>query len=68
MRERTLRYLRCGFRNFEEGDKSRIGAAIQVCYELNDDNMEREFGGLVEAMENSAWTKASYSPITRRTC
>lgn len=32
-------------------EKNRIIAAIQVCYELNEDNKERELNGLVEALE-----------------
>ncbi len=32
-------------------EKNKIGQAIQVCYELNDDNKERELSGLVEALE-----------------
>ena len=33
-------------------EKNNIIAAIQVCYELNDDNKEREIKGLQEALEN----------------
>lgn len=32
-------------------EKNRVAAAIQVCYELNEDNKERELSGLVEALE-----------------
>jgi predicted AAA+ superfamily ATPase len=32
-------------------DGRRITGVIQVCYEMNDKNMEREFEGLFEAME-----------------
>ncbi|MCX6699467.1 MAG: ATP-binding protein [Methanomicrobiales archaeon] len=32
-------------------DGQRISGVIQVCYEMNDKNMEREFDGLFEAME-----------------
>ncbi|MEW6328751.1 MAG: ATP-binding protein [Candidatus Micrarchaeota archaeon] len=32
-------------------EKNRIKEAIQVCYELNEDNREREIGGLFEALE-----------------
>lgn len=35
-------------------EQNRISAAIQVCYELNEDNRERELGGLVEALEKFA--------------
>ncbi len=31
-------------------DKRKITAAIQVCHELNDENRDRETGGLLEAM------------------
>lgn len=31
--------------------KTRIKEAIQVCYDVNEDNMEREINGLEEAME-----------------
>ena len=33
-------------------DGRNITGAIQVCHELNDKNLERECGGLLEAMEN----------------
>lgn len=32
-------------------DKGNIRKAIQVCYELNDNNVEREINGVLEAME-----------------
>ncbi|MBU4351684.1 MAG: ATP-binding protein [Nanoarchaeota archaeon] len=32
-------------------DKGKAKEAIQVCYELNEDNQERELGGLKEAMQ-----------------
>jgi len=32
-------------------EKNRVGETIQVCYELNDENEEREINGLLEAME-----------------
>ncbi len=32
-------------------EKNKITETIQVCYELIDDNIEREVNGLVEAME-----------------
>lgn len=32
-------------------DKGEINQAIQVCFELNDDNSERELNGLLEAMK-----------------
>ena len=32
-------------------DGRSITGAIQVCHEMNDNNMEREFDGLFEAME-----------------
>ncbi len=32
-------------------EKNKITAAIQVCYELNEDNKERELNGLLEALE-----------------
>ena len=32
-------------------DKNKIISAIQACYEINDENREREFGGLREAMD-----------------
>lgn len=32
-------------------DKSKIISAIQVCYNLNNDNLDREINGLLEAME-----------------
>lgn len=30
--------------------KRKITLAIQVCYELNENNMKREFDGLIEAL------------------
>ena len=38
--------------DFLAGEKNNITAAIQVCFELNDDNKEREIKGLQEALEN----------------
>jgi predicted AAA+ superfamily ATPase len=38
----------CDFITYEKGG---IRKAIQVCYELNDNNLEREISGLLEAME-----------------
>lgn len=38
----------CDFIIFEKGS---IRKAIQVCYELNDNNLDREMNGLLEAME-----------------
>jgi predicted AAA+ superfamily ATPase len=32
-------------------EKNAIAMAIQVCYELNEDNKKREINGLVEALE-----------------
>ena len=32
-------------------EKLKIGEAIQVCYDLNESNKKREFGGLLEAMK-----------------
>ncbi len=32
-------------------EKERITNAVQVCYEVNEDNKKREIGGLLEAME-----------------
>ena len=32
-------------------EKNSIVTAIQVCYELNEDNKNREIEGLIEAME-----------------
>ncbi|MBU0591043.1 ATP-binding protein [Candidatus Micrarchaeota archaeon] len=32
-------------------EKNKITAAIQVCYELNEDNKEREVEGLIEALQ-----------------
>jgi hypothetical protein len=32
-------------------DKDKCTAAVQVCYEINDDNKARELNGLVEAMQ-----------------
>ncbi|MBI2233068.1 MAG: ATP-binding protein [Candidatus Aenigmarchaeota archaeon] len=37
--------------DFLAGEKNNITAAIQVCYELNDDNKEREIKGLQEALD-----------------
>ncbi|MFH0817162.1 MAG: ATP-binding protein [Candidatus Micrarchaeota archaeon] len=37
--------------DFVVKEKNRISAAMQVCYDLNEDNREREVGGLVEALE-----------------
>jgi uncharacterized protein len=33
-------------------DKGTITAAVQVCWELNKDNLEREISGLLEAMKS----------------
>ena len=38
----------CDFVVFQ---KTEIQAAVQVCYTLNPDNMDREIGGLMEAMD-----------------
>lgn len=37
--------------DFLARNKERIEEAVQVCYELNEDNKERELSGLKEAME-----------------
>ncbi len=37
--------------DFLVGEKNKIVAAIQVCFELNDDNKNREIKGLEEALE-----------------
>ncbi len=31
-------------------DKDKPFQAIQICYEINDENFEREYNGLLEAM------------------
>ncbi|MEM2138785.1 MAG: ATP-binding protein [Candidatus Woesearchaeota archaeon] len=36
--------------DFLIGEKNKITKVIQVCYELNNDNLEREYTGLLEAM------------------
>ena len=36
--------------DFVVKEKERIAGAVQVCFELGEDNMEREIGGLTEAM------------------
>ena len=36
----------CDFVTFE---RNKIHAAIQVCYHLNEDNLDREIKGLIEA-------------------
>ena len=38
--------------DFLAGEKNNITTAIQICFELNDDNKEREIKGLQEALEN----------------
>lgn len=38
--------------DFLTKEKNKINSAIQVCYELNEDNKERELNGLVEALDN----------------
>ncbi len=38
----------CDFLTLEKGN---ISEAIQVCYQLDNDNMEREISGLIEALE-----------------
>ena len=37
--------------DFVVREKSQISQAIQVCYNLDEDNKKREIGGLIEAME-----------------
>lgn len=37
--------------DFLVGEKNKISAAIQVCFDLNDDNRDREIKGLDEAMK-----------------
>ncbi|OIO62687.1 hypothetical protein COT48_03985 [Candidatus Woesearchaeota archaeon CG08_land_8_20_14_0_20_47_9] len=37
--------------------KMEIFTAIQVCYELNEDNRKREFAGLIGAMKRLRLTK-----------
>jgi hypothetical protein len=45
-------YFREGFEcDFVVKEGTKITKAIQVCYELNESNKEREMGGLSEAME-----------------
>ncbi len=36
--------------DFVVGSKGKIQAAVQVCFDLNPDNLDREIGGLLEAM------------------
>ena len=43
----------CDFVVFEKGAATQV---IQVCYELNPDNMDRELNGLFEAMEHFNFT------------
>jgi predicted AAA+ superfamily ATPase len=40
-------------------EKNKITAAIQVCYELNEENKERELSGLVEALEKFNLTEGA---------
>jgi len=46
-------------------DGKSITGAIQVCHELNDKNLERECGGLLEAMESFHLDRASSLQETR---
>ena len=37
--------------DFVRKEKEKMMQAIQVCFDLNDDNQEREINGLMEAMK-----------------
>jgi len=51
-RKKKIYYNRGKFEcDFLVQEKNKITDAVQVCYELTDDNKEREINGLVEAMK-----------------
>ncbi len=51
-RKKKVSYNRDKFEcDFVIKEKNKITGVVQVCYELNEENKEREINGLVEAME-----------------
>lgn len=52
-------YKNRGECDFITMEKSTIKEAIQVCLHINDENFEREYNGLLEAMQNLGLTEGS---------